>query len=580
MRRALTILLMLMPLVVHAAEPVEIQVEITGVDDARRENVLAFLDIHQYRDKEILTEAMIRRMHANAPEQIRHALMPFGFYDPEIDASLLRVDDTWQARYAIRPGTPVRLREIDARVDADAATRELFEDIIADPPVETGDILHHQDYEAFKNALMNRATQRGYLDANFSMSRLEVNTDTLRANIELVLQPGPRFYFGDVTIEQEILDDDFVRRYVDFQPGDPFNFDALLDLQYALNDSEYFSLVQVEALREQAGPERRVPVRVRAEANERTRYTAGIGYGTDTGPRISLGMQRRYVNRRGHRLGAQAQFSEIETRYSVRYAIPLENPADEFLQFFAGTIREERGDTESDRNVLGASRVRTLGDWEQTLYLRLEREDSILPDETFRTESLIPGASWMKTKADNLFYTRDGYKLYADVHGSGTALGSRTEYIQMHVQAERILPVGERWRVLLRAEAGTTLLGDTSRLPVSQRFFAGGDYSVRGYDYNSLAPRDDEGNVVGGQYFAAGSAEIEYRFAANWAVAGFVDVGNAMNDLDAELQRAYGVGVRWLSPVGVVRFDIAKPVDPLVEPGLDVEIHISVGPDL
>ncbi|HEX7030907.1 MAG TPA: autotransporter assembly complex family protein, partial [Gammaproteobacteria bacterium] len=449
-----------------------------------------------------------------------------------------------------------------------------------EPPIRPGDVLRHGDYEAFKNALMNRATQSGFLDAAFSVRRLEVNTDTLEAGIELVLEPGPRFYFGEVRIEQDILDDDFVRRYVEFSPGDPLDFDALLDLQYTLTDSEYFSVVQVEALREAAGEDRRVPIRIRAEANERTRYTAGIGYGTDTGPRISLGMQRRYVNRRGHRFGVQTQFSEIETSYSVRYAIPLENPADEYFQLFAGTIREEFADTESDRIVFGASRVRTLGDWEQTLYLRAEREDSILPGETFRTESLIPGASWLKTEADNLFYTRDGYKLYADLHGSAKALGSRTEYLQLHLQAKRILPIGERWRLLLRAEAATTLLGDTSRLPVSQRFFAGGDYSVRGYDYNTLAPRDGDGEVVGGQYLATGSAEIEYRFATSWAVAAFIDSGNAMNDLDAELQHAYGIGIRWLSPVGVVRLDLAKPVDPLVEPGIGVEIHISVGPDL
>ncbi|HEX6930013.1 MAG TPA: POTRA domain-containing protein, partial [Gammaproteobacteria bacterium] len=376
MRLALTIPLLLF---MNAAWPAEIQVEVSGVDNAQRDNVLALLDIYQYRGKEDLTEAMIRRMHANAPEQIRRALMPFGFYRVEVDAGLRHAGEAWQASYAIHPGPPVRVRSIDARIDADAATQALFADIIAKPPVRKDAILHHAAYEAFKGALLNRATQNGYLDARFSSSRLEINTDTLSAEVELVLEPGPRFYFGEVRIEQDILDDDFLRRYLEFQPGDPLDFDKLLDLQYRLTDSEYFSVVQVEALRDQAGPDRRVPVRVLAEANERTRYTAGVGYGTDTGPRISLGMQRRYVNGRGHRFGVQTQFSEIESRFSVRYAIPLENPADEVFQLFTGTIREDRADTISDRIVFGASRVRTLGDWEQTIYLRAEREDSILP---------------------------------------------------------------------------------------------------------------------------------------------------------------------------------------------------------
>lgn len=577
MRRALAMLLLLICVRAGAAE---ISVTVEGVEDAQRDNVFALLGIHQYRNQPDLTEAMIRRLHSRAPAEIRRALIPFGYYDPHVDVHLTRRGDTWQASYVIRRGAPVRVRSVAVRVAGDERTQRRFDDLVAHPGIATGAVLNHQDYESLKTALLNRATQLGYLDAAFSVQRLAVDTDALSAVIELELAPGSRYYFGDVAFEQDVLDDDFVRRFVTFEPGDPLNFDELLDLQYALTDSEYFSVVQVEALREQAGEDHRVPVVVTAQPNERSRYTAGLGYGTDTGPRITLGFQRRYVNRRGHRLAIQTQFSAVEDTFTARYTIPLANPAQESFQLFAGTINQERGDAESRRLAFGASRVRVLGDWEQTLYLRMEREDSVLPDETFRTESLIPGASWLKTAADDLFYTRDGYKLYADLHGSAPALGSRTEYAQLHLLAKRIFPFGERWRLLLRAEAATTVLGDTSRLPVSQRFFAGGDYSVRGFDYNSLAPTDADGNVIGGQYLATGSAEIEYRFAESWAVAAFVDTGNAMDDLDAKLQRAYGAGIRWLSPVGVVRLDLARPVRTELDPGGEVEIHISVGPDL
>lgn len=576
MRRVLVFSLLMLA----GAAQADVIVEVEGVSGEQRDNVLAFLGIQQYRNRPDLGEAMVRRLHERAPKEISRALIPFGFYRAKVDARLEPTTTGWRARYVINRGPPVRIRSVDIRVTGDDKARSTFDDIIAVAPVTEGSVLRHADYENLKTALMNRATQRGYLDAEFGVQRLAVDTDSLAAAIDLELVPGPRYYFGELRIEQDILDDDFVRRFAAFSPGDPLDFGELLDLQYALTDSEYFKVVQVEALRDAAGEDRRVPVVVRGEANERTRYTAGIGYGTDTGPRISLGFQRRYVNRRGHRLSVQTQFSEVENTYFARYTIPLAEPASESFQLFGGTTRQERADTESDRLMFGASRVRTLGDWEQTLYLRAEREESILPDETFRTESLIPGASWMKISADNHFYTRDGYKLYADLHGSAPALGSRTEYAQLHVVTKRILPFGERWRVLLRAEAATTLLGDTSRLPVSQRFFAGGDQSVRGYDYNLLAPRDADGNVIGGQYLATGSAEIEYRFADSWAVAAFVDTGNAMDDLDARLQRAYGVGLRWLSPVGTVRLDLARPANVDTLPSNGFEIHISVGPDL
>lgn len=578
MRRALLILFCLLPAV---ATPADITVHVNGIEEKPlRENVLAFLGIYQYRDKEGLTEAMVRRLHSKAPQEIRRALMPFGYYRPAIEAHLQVVEGDWVATYDVQPGPPVRVSAVRVGILAEPDVRRLFEDILSNPPIRSGNVLKHAEYDALKSALMNRATQHGFLDASFETQRLEVNTDTLDARVELALQPGLRYYFGDVEIHQDILDEDFVRRFVKFETGDPLNFNELLDLQYALTDSEYFTAVQVEPLRDQAGDDRHIPIVVRADPNERSRYSVGLGYGTDTGPRLTLGFQRRYVNRRGHKLSVESRIAEVESSFTTRYTIPLEEPARESLQLFAGTIRADRADTESDRLVVGASRLRTLGDWEQTLYLRAEKEISTLPTREFETRSLIPGASWLKTEADDLFYTRRGYKLYADVHGSAPVLGAETEYVQVRVLGKQIFAPAEDWRVLLRAEAGATAVGKRSNLPVSQRFFAGGDYSVRGFDYNSIGPPDDSGKVVGGQYLVAGSAELEYRFAENWAVATFVDAGNATNDLGEELRRAYGVGLRWISPVGVVRLDLAHPINADPPPARGIEIHISVGPDL
>lgn len=577
MRRLLAAVLLLSPMLVHAAD---ISVEVSGVEGNIKENVLAFLSIQQYRDKEDLTEAMIRRLHTRAPDEIRRALMAFGYYRPEVEASLQATAESWQARYVIDKGPPVTLESIDVRINGDESARKHFAEILAEPPIKRGSVLNHAEYETFKNVLLNEASQQGYLDATFGIQRLAVNTETLRAAIELELETGRRYYFGEMEINQDILDDDVIRRYAEFEPGDPLSYEKLLNLQFDLTDSEYFKNVNVDALRDQAGDERRVPIRVNADANERSRYVAGLGYGTDTGARITLGFQRRYVNRRGHKLSAEARLSELEDTYQVRYTIPLEDPARESFQLFAGTIHAERADTVSDRIVLGASRIRTLGDWEQTLYLRAEQEDSTLPNDSFRSTSLIPGASWLKTEADDLFYTRDGYKLYLDIHGSHESIGSSTEYFQAHFLGKRIIPFGEDWRLLLRAELGATALDDASLLPVSQRFFAGGDYSVRGYDYNRLGPSDENNKVVGGQYLATGGVEIEYRLAQNWAIAGFSDIGNAFDDPDAELKQSIGVGVRWISPIGVVRVDVAKPLNADEEPPYGIELHISVGPDL
>jgi translocation and assembly module TamA len=115
------------------------------------------------------------------------------------------------------------------------------------------------------------------------------------------------------------------------------------------------------------------------------------------------------------------------------------------------------------------------------------------------------------------------------------------------------------------------------------RFFAGGDQSVRGFEYQQLGSLDEEGNVIGGPVLLTGSVELEYRFLQKWrflekwGIAAFYDTGNAMESFSGSLERGAGVGLRWVSPIGPIRADAAWA---LSEPGRPVRFHLTVGPDL
>jgi translocation and assembly module TamA len=114
-------------------------------------------------------------------------------------------------------------------------------------------------------------------------------------------------------------------------------------------------------------------------------------------------------------------------------------------------------------------------------------------------------------------------------------------------------------------------------LPPSQRFFAGGDRSVRGYRYERLGPTDASGAVTGGRYLVTASVELDYLFFRNYGAAVFFDAGNAANHPWPDLKRSVGIGMRWLSPVGMLRIDIAHPLD---DPDTDYRLHLSIGTDL
>lgn len=566
----------------HTVQAADVTVEIEGVDDELLDNVRGYLGIWQYRNEEDLTELSIRRLHARAPDEIRDALLPFGFYKPDIRARLQVADgkeDSWLARYEISPGIPVIVEKLDVTIDGPESLRRASRELLANSALKEGDRLHHGHYGRLKDEILSRALRRGYLDARFTTQELRVDRDTYSAHIVLKLDAGQQFLFGEVEFRQDLLDEDFLERYVEFKPGTPFDYGEMLDLRYALGDTDYYADIEVRA--DRAGEiDGRVPVIVEAERNNKHRYTFGLGFGTDTGLRASAGWQNRYVNRRGHKAGAQVQVAEISKAMGISYSIPLKKPRTDRFMLTASWEDEDFGDERSIKRVIGANLIRMLGPWQRTLFVRYEQERDTTTIGANETELVLPGVSFLKVSSDHPLFPTHGYKLFYELRGASETLGSDVGFAQLRFQTKRVYTPFEDWRALFRVEAAGTKIDETASLPVSQRFFAGGDRSVRGFDYNRLGPTDDDENVVGGKYLITGSAELEHMFTDSWGMAAFVDAGNAADQWDMSLEVGVGFGVRWRSPLGMIRLDFATPLDKERRPPNNVEIHISIGPDL
>ncbi|MDX1696711.1 MAG: BamA/TamA family outer membrane protein, partial [Thiohalobacterales bacterium] len=189
---------------------------------------------------------------------------------------------------------------------------------------------------------------------------------------------------------------------------------------------------------------------------------------------------------------------------------------------------------------------------------------------------LIPGIGLSRLKSDNVLFPRRGYSWEADLRGS-PGLISSTRFARIAAGARAVFPLGDKARILGRAQLGAMTVDDFSSLPTAERFFTGGDQSVRGYDYQELAPVDSSGEVVGGQFLAVAGIEIDYLFAGNFGAAVFVDAGNADDTFPPDPKVGAGIGFRWRSPVGMLRVDLAHPFD---DPLNNYRLHISIGPDL
>ncbi|HEX7964657.1 MAG TPA: autotransporter assembly complex family protein [Gammaproteobacteria bacterium] len=576
MRRGALLLFLLAWARAAAAAP-HVDVTVDGVDGVLLKNVMAYLSIASYRDAPNLTESMVERLDARAPDEIRQSLQPFGYYGTRVESKLTPVGDGWAAHYSVTLPPPVKVRHVEVILTGAGKLDDVYDQFFASLPYKAGDTLDQKAYEQSKRTLQELAARRGYIDARFTETRLAVNPQERWADITLRFNTGPRYFFGAVSFVQDFMDPAFLERYVRFKPGDPFDNEALLSLQYALNDADYFNSVNVEALRGEAA-DRRIPVRVTLTPRKRNKYTVGAGYGTDTGPRLTLGWANRRLNGRGHTLSVQTQFSRVMRSFLVNYTVPLSDPASERLVYSYGNSREVLGNAIAYTDILGVSRFSSPGAWSLNQYLQLQHDRSEVEGVVTRSRLLLPGVTVSRSKSDDLILPTRGYRLSADLRGASDSLFSDTSFAQLHLMGKLLIPLSDADSLLLRGEVAGTAVESFNELPISQRFFAGGDQSVRGFDYNSLGVRDANGNNVGGKDLTVGSVEIDHLFGPIFGVAAFVDAGDATNSFTVSLQKGVGAGLRWRTPIGMIRFDVAHPIK---RPDLDrIHIHISIGPDL
>ena len=557
-----------------AARAATVTVEIEGLDEALAANARAHLSLVTYASVPDLNETNIRALHARAPQELLAALEPFGYYSPKIESSLTFDGTQWVADYKVTPGEPVIVRKVEITLAGPGAEEPALVTVRDESPVREGSVLRHDEYERTKESLVATAAEHGYRDARLMESRIEVDPAGHAASIVLHLETGPRYRFGEVSFEQDVLREEVPRRYVNFAPGEPFDAKKLLDLQYSLYDSEYFSTVEIDPGEPQ---EDRIPIVVRAEPRARHSYRVGAGYGTDTGPRVSLRWEDRRVNRRGHRATMDITLSEPKVELEAQYLVPLERPTTDSRALALRPIDEELGDTRSRKAELIARETRQLGNWQRQLYVGLANERTDIGDVASTSLQLVPGTRWTRTVSDNPILPTRGAFLSADFHGSGPALNADTRFLRLLLDGRLIHPLGARGRLIGRSALGTMDVGEFDLLPASERFFAGGDQSVRGFDLNSLGPRNAEGLVIGGPYLFTASLEYNHTIRGPWGAAIFIDGGNALDDVGDSLEYGAGVGARYRTPLGMLRVDIAFP---LTDGSSGVQLHFAFGPEL
>ncbi len=346
-----------------------------------------------------------------------------------------------------------------------------------------------------------------------------------------------------------------------------------------------------------------IPVTVTVNASRPNSAEVGIGYGTDTGARLRSQYRRALLNEDGHSIDGNFEVSKIRQAIEARYNLPYKHPLNDTLSYFGGYEHETDTQTADELRLeyqsltLGAERsIKPVSTgWQKTISVRYRLDQLTIGDlAQIQSASGLPfHFNSSKPREQMLLF---GYGLNK-VHTSGglDPVSGFRQYYQIDVGSKALLSetdmaslrAGWRWidsfgssnahQLISRLDLGSIVSNDFSKVPYNQRFFAGGDQSIRGYDYKSLSTVVD-GYQVGGQNLAVGSLEYTYRFLPQWRGAVFVDAGNAFDDsFNDPIKVGVGLGVRWSSPIGPIRIDVGAGVS---EASIPIRLHFFIGPSL
>ncbi len=515
----------------------------------------------------------LARLLPDIKSKLLRASRALGYYQLSHEVSFEKEDACWVLNVSVQPGEPVLINAVNINIQS---MGDLFRQTTAANQLAPGEQLNHARYEQIKTNLSSRAIELGFFSARFVSSEIALDLATNLADINITFDPGTHYRFGDVNITPiDELSNTFIRRLVVLPEEGFYSSSALIQLRNQLSDSQYFSDITVtpdiESLSEDA-----VPIQVALQMLPQRVYSAGVGLTTDIGPRVRGDYTNRYLNEGGHKLSASTGLSPLEQQIDLSYVIPMQRPAIDKLRLSAGVLREDNDTFESTTTRLGV-RYETINrwNWRQTWFSNLQNDIYKINDEDESSNLLILGNSLTRTVADDALYPQKGWRLFGQVQGASETLLSTETFGQLNLTAKTVQSLGPG-RVIARATLGATWTNNLDGLPVSVQYFAGGDQSVRGYQYQSLGPLNENGEVIGGKHLLSGSLEYDFNILPNWKLAVFADSGNAFSDFtDLKFKTGAGMGVRWLSPIGPVRVDLASALDD----DNKIRLHITMGPE-
>nr|ELA9417194.1 outer membrane protein assembly factor [Vibrio parahaemolyticus] len=502
---------------------------------------------------------------------VRLALNPYGYYHSELNVQrgendLITLD--------VDAGEVMLVAKSNIVVSGEASNDEDFIELINQAQLKQGQPLLHSEYDTLKRNLISLAQQKGYLDGRFIESSLEVIPSLNQAHVNLYFSSGPRYQFGELSVLTSGIETARIEAMRTFERGDDFDTLKLSQYQADLSSTDWFRSVIVKADFEEISDGQKVPIEVLTEPNSRNIVQVGGGYSTDLGLRASLNWTKPWYNTRGHSFETQAYASKAEQSLLLGYKIPTQNVLTDYYGIQFESKHVDYRDTSSFSNDLSFEKHWQLdSDWQSTMHVRYLQERYQQASENNDSQMLLPGVTFslLDRKNDQLeIKHRHVYSLeYSDPN-----FFSDSRLLRIEGNSVLSWDISEKHKFHFRSNVGINVADALSDIPSSLRFFAGGDGNLRGYGYESISPRDENGDLTGARYMFTAGLEYQYQVYHQLWLGAFYDVGDAFND-SVDWKSGTGLSLIWNSKYVPVKVDFAYGLD--APQGDQFRVHFSLG---
>lgn len=539
------------------------------------------LDLARYRASQAaLSRVELARLASAAPAQAEALLETEGYFNAKADVDRDTEDET-RLRLSVTPGPLTRVGKVEIEFTeglADDAAQSLRDTLRRAWPLKEGTPFTQSQWASAKSDLLLQARSGGFPLARWAETAARVDPDTQTAELRVVLASGNRARLGALRIEGlKRQDRETIERLAGFAHGDGYTEQKLAEFQERLAKTQLFDAVRVQLQPETLDADGTNPVLVSVTESSLQQATVAVGYHSNTGQSISV----EHLHRRPFDLPMRAR-TKLQLSRDLRGAeVELSSHPQPDLHRNLASLQFEQdrtGDTIATNLGVRLGRLYESTRDERLTYLELLRARETAGDEINTNLAVSINQQWIRRRLDSTLLPTDGHQALALV-GLGQVRGGGTDdsgpFGRMQFKLGVYKPLGSHWYGSARAEVAQVVAHERVGVPEKLLFLAGGDESVRGYAYRSLGPKRD-GLTVGGRVLATGSLEVAHPFTMSlpslWGAV-FVDAGNAASRwTDYRAVVGYGAGVRWRSPVGPLRVDLARAQ----ETG-KWRLHFSVG---